>query len=68
MAKKELLIHISQEGQVSIEVEGVQGASCLDVTQDLEDSLGRVRERIKKPAFYETNAEEAAVTHDTARR
>jgi hypothetical protein len=51
--KNELLILISQDGTVTVEVDGVRGASCLDLTGELEESLGLVRERERKPAFYE---------------
>ena len=52
--KTELFITISKEGQVTIEVEGVSGPSCQDISRTLEDALGRLTFRQKKQAFYET--------------
>jgi hypothetical protein len=51
--KKELTVCISPEGLVTIEVDGVRGASCLELTRELEENLGFILEREKKPAFYE---------------
>ena len=50
--KNELHVFISREGKVVIEVDGVRGPSCLDVTKALEETLGRVTEREKKAAFH----------------
>jgi hypothetical protein len=51
--KNEIIIHISREGMVRLEVEGLPGPSCLELTKGLEDCLGDVAERKKKPAFHE---------------
>jgi hypothetical protein len=65
--KKELTILISHDGTVTLEVDGVRGASCLELTHDIEAALGFVREREKKPAFYERQRGKAAVlTADAA--
>ncbi|MCL1817635.1 MAG: DUF2997 domain-containing protein [Spirochaetaceae bacterium] len=56
--KNELLVVISREGEVSLEVDGVTGPSCLDVTKDIEESLGRVTAREKKAAFHAGAREE----------
>jgi hypothetical protein len=54
MAKKqELEIQIAQDGTVRINVHGAKGTSCLDLTKELEDSLGVVVNREKKASFYE---------------
>ncbi|MDR1932043.1 MAG: DUF2997 domain-containing protein [Spirochaetales bacterium] len=59
MARKtELTIHISRNGAVQLELDGARGPSCLDITRDLEESLGLVTERQKKAAFFEADAEE----------
>jgi hypothetical protein len=50
--KNELVIHISREGRVSLEVDGLAGPSCLELTRGLEECLGNVAERKKKPAFH----------------
>jgi hypothetical protein len=51
--RQELDIHISQDGTVTLDVRGAKGASCLDLTKDLEESLGFVLDRERKASFYE---------------
>jgi hypothetical protein len=51
--KQELEIAISPEGEVTINVQGAKGSSCLDITRDIEEALGVVTEREKKSSFYE---------------
>lgn len=58
MVKQELDIEISNDGNVSINVQGAKGSSCLDLTKDLEESLGLVIEREKKSSFYEEDDHE----------
>ena len=43
--KRELNISIGPDGGIQIEVKGVQGKSCLDLTKDLEEALGVVTDR-----------------------
>jgi hypothetical protein len=40
MELQEINVFIEKNGQVKIEVQGVQGISCLDLTQELEAILG----------------------------
>ncbi len=40
MELQEIEVTIDKNGQVKIKVSGVQGESCLDLTQDLEAALG----------------------------
>ncbi len=58
MVKQELDIEISSDGNVSINVQGAKGSSCLDLTKDPEESLGLVIEREKKSSFYEEDDHE----------
>jgi hypothetical protein len=37
---QEIDVIIGKDGQVKIEVRGVKGVSCLDLTRDLEAALG----------------------------
>jgi hypothetical protein len=54
MAKKqELDIKISADGRVTINVSGSKGRACLELTRDLEESLGIVVDREKKSSFFE---------------
>jgi hypothetical protein len=40
MDVQEVEVIISKNGQVQIQVRGVKGTQCLDITQDLEEALG----------------------------
>lgn len=37
---QEINVFIDKNGQVKIEVQGIQGTSCLDLTKELEAILG----------------------------
>lgn len=51
--KQELEISIEEDGSVVINVIGAKGKKCLDLTKELEESLGLVSSRETKPSFYE---------------
>jgi hypothetical protein len=51
--KQELDIQIARDGTVTVNVLDGKGKSCLDLTKDLEESLGVVLDREVKPSFYE---------------
>ena len=53
MKSHELDIVIDEHGNISVQVSGVSGPECLDLTKDLEAALGQVKERKKTSAFYE---------------
>jgi hypothetical protein len=40
MDVQEVEVFIDENGRVRIEVHGVQGTKCLDLTKDLEQALG----------------------------
>ena len=50
---KEIILDISNEGEVRIETRGFKGQACVDESQFLKDLLGRETERRLTPAFYE---------------
>lgn len=50
----EVVINISNTGKTTVEVQGVAGASCKDLTKDLEQALGKVISDTKTPDFYRT--------------
>jgi len=55
MELQEIDVFIEKNGQVRIEVHGVKGMSCLDLTKNLEDALGgQVEERELRPEAYES--------------
>jgi hypothetical protein len=63
--KQELEIQISEDGTVTLNVQGAKGSSCLDLTKDIEESLGVVLEREKKPSFYENEQPGEVIIRET---
>jgi len=57
--KQELDIQIAHDGTVTINVIDGKGKSCLDLTQDLEESLGIVLDRETKASFYDQEETES---------
>jgi hypothetical protein len=56
MELQEIDVFIEKDGQVRLEVHGVKGTSCLDLTKDLEDALGgQVEEREMSAEAYESS-------------
>ncbi len=52
--KHEIDITIDDDGNVSFEVKGVKGKKCLEITKELEEALGIVKDRRKTGEYYET--------------
>ena len=47
---------------VKIEVDGLKGGSCIDITKSIEEALGGdVSSRKKKPEFFDKETEKAKV-------
>lgn len=55
---QEMEVTISPSGEVKIEVKGVGGPGCLDLTRDLENQLGAVEERQLKSEYYQQNEQQ----------
>jgi hypothetical protein len=52
--RKELEITISPDGEVSVRVKCIKGASCVDETKFLENALGNtIESRELTPEYYE---------------
>lgn len=47
-----LKFKIDKKGNVSIEVEGMQGKACTDVTAAFEEALGVTVETEQKPEYF----------------
>ena len=59
MELQEVEVIIEKDGQVRVEVRGVKGMSCLDVTQALEAALGgQVQDRQLTPEAHEAVEEQ----------
>jgi hypothetical protein len=58
MEMQEIDVIIEKDGQVRIEVRGVKGTSCLDLTRGLEAALGgQVEDRQMTPESQEAAQE-----------
>ncbi len=54
MELQEIEVFIDKNGQVRVEVRGVKGMPCLDITAALEAALGgQVQDRQMTPEAYE---------------
>ncbi|MBF2053415.1 MAG: DUF2997 domain-containing protein [Candidatus Sericytochromatia bacterium] len=52
MSQAEMEIIISPKGQVQLEVKGVKGSACTDLTRFLEEALGEIDARSFKAEYY----------------
>lgn len=51
--KEEVVVKISKDGEISIEINGIKGVVCKDITSVLEQVLGvRVTSSIEKPEYF----------------
>ena len=44
-----IIFRIDQDGNVTEEVQGVTNDTCIDITKEIEDTLGNVKSRELKP-------------------
>ena len=56
---KEIILDITNEGEIRIETRGFKGKSCLAESQFLKDLLGTEAERSLTPTYWEK--EEVAI-------
>lgn len=61
MSQAELQIVISPSGKVEIEVQGVQGSGCMELTRFLEEALGDVDDRTFKAEYYVSNPQQTGI-------
>ena len=50
---QEMKIIIAKDGKVTIDVDGVKGPSCKDLTRKLEEALGSTVDSTVKTEYYE---------------
>jgi len=68
MELQEIDVIIEKDGQVRIEVRGVKGESCLDLTAALEQALGgQIESREMTAESYEA-AQELAQERETVKK
>jgi len=61
MERHELVIEIAPDGTVKLEVQGVSGPSCMDLTKDLEFEIGKVLATEKKAEYFSVTDKESTV-------
>jgi hypothetical protein len=54
---KEIIIDVSDDGEVRIETRGFKGKSCLAESEFLRDLLGKETSRQLTPAYYQEEKE-----------
>jgi len=60
---KEIIIYVSDEGEVRIETRGFTGKACIQESQFLKDLLGKEISQSLTPAYYTTNQKEKVKKH-----
>ncbi len=55
--KHEIEITIDDKGNVTLQVKGLKGKKCLEVTRELEEALGIVVSREKTAEYYQTETQ-----------
>lgn len=53
MQQERVIVKIRKDGTVGIEVDGVTGGGCENVTRPLEERLGVVTSRTHKPEYFQ---------------
>tara|TARA_B100000287_G_C20277219_1_gene640460 strand:- start:298 stop:498 length:201 start_codon:yes stop_codon:yes gene_type:complete len=56
-----IIFRIDQDGNVTEEVEGVTDGTCVNITEELEDNLGKVETRSFKPEYYQKVTEDVTL-------
>ena len=49
-----IIFRIDQDGNVTEEVQGITDCTCVNITEEIEDNLGKVQTRSFKPEYYQT--------------
>ena len=58
---KEIIIDVSDDGEVKIETKGFTGKACIQESQFLKDLLGKETAQHLTPAYYQTAKEKTSV-------
>ena len=49
---QEITLIIGKDGKVNLDVSGVEGAACSELTKSIEKALGKVEKVKRKSEFY----------------
>jgi hypothetical protein len=55
--KQEIEFTINPDGSVSIEVKGAKGKSCTELTREIEEALGIIKNRTYTSEYYQQEEE-----------
>ena len=64
MNHERIRFRILQDGTVEETVEGIQGSACEKVTEDLEQRLGDLNNRVHTADYYTQEIENVTLQHD----
>jgi hypothetical protein len=56
--RKDIFFTIDDDGEVKIEVKGLPGADCLELTKSIEEALGIVSDRQHTSEYYQQEESE----------
>ena len=51
-ASRRIHVRVSPNGDITVEAQGFTGNGCEAATKAIEQALGKVRERTRKPDFW----------------
>lgn len=58
---KQIIVDITNDGEVKIETRGYNGKGCVEESQFLKDFLGRELSRQLTPAYYQREGQKETV-------
>ena len=59
--KQDLVFSIDGDGNITIEVEGVKGKDCTEITRELEEALGIVVDRNFTAEYYQETEDKVRI-------
>lgn len=67
-APETITITVDENGEATLEVNGVEGSSCEILTQELEETLGLTTDKQFKPEYHKKPTNKAAITTRLSQR
>jgi hypothetical protein len=58
---KKIKFKISNDGEISMDVEGIKGSSCKDFTKAFEEELGEVKNTEQKDSYYQESDDQDSI-------